>query len=70
MGEYYGFLSAMTRGEPSTITYLQKFSSQEQINKALKEGFIRETTPSDLGIPRFLLTQKGFDYRNSGQNRK
>ena len=61
MDELYKVLINFTSGKPVTRKRLLRIQdvTAELIQKALDEGCIIETSPSDIGEARYLMTLKG-----------
>ncbi len=61
MDEFYKLLVMFSFGEPITKNRLLRISgiTEELIQKALEKGYIIETSKSDIGEIRYLITTIG-----------
>lgn len=61
MDDLYKLLIMFTFGEPITRKRLLRLKdiTEALIQKALDEGCIEETEPSDIGEIRYLITEEG-----------
>ena len=63
--DFFKLLVQFSAGKPVTRKRLLRISgiTPELIQEALEKGYIVETTPSDIGEVRYLITEKGRQLR-------